>query len=173
MNFAPISSAHVHAELAQHQTFRQRLLTELPDLDEETLADTLEGLTDLNELLIAVTRSALEDEAIYEGLSTRLADMKARLERLGIRAKRKRELVREAMIEARLTKLLASDFAATLRQSPPGVDVVAEDLIPPAYWKPQPPKLDKLGILAALKSGTQIEGAVMAAPKLQLNVRTK
>ncbi len=51
--------------------------------------------------------------------------------------------------------------------------MLAEDQIPAAYWKPQPSKLDKQGLLAALKSGTVIEGAALAAPQLQLSVRTK
>ena len=53
------------------------------------------------------------------------------------------------------------------------LEVVAEDKIPAAYWKPQPPKLDRQGLLAALKAGTAIEGAALAPPHLQLSVRTK
>ena len=84
------------AELASHNLIRDRLLAEIPDIDSETLADTLEGLTDLREMLAEVIRSALEDEALAAGLSTRLSDMKARLERLETRAKRKRELALQA-----------------------------------------------------------------------------
>ena len=59
-----------------------RIACRIPDLDAETLADTLEGITDLREMLAELIRSALEDEALAEGLSTRLNDMKARFERL-------------------------------------------------------------------------------------------
>ena len=77
------------------------------------------------------------------------------------------------MLEADIAKLLEPDFSASIRQGSPSLELSAEDKIPPAYWKPQPPKLDKLGIIAALKSGTQIEGASLAAPQMQLTVRTK
>ena len=75
-------------------------LAELPDIDPETLADTLEGITDLREMLAEIIRSALDDEALAAGLSTRLSDMKARIERFETSAKRKRELALKAMNEA-------------------------------------------------------------------------
>ena len=84
---------------------RSRLLAEIPDLDAETLADTLEGITDLREMLAELIRSALEDEALASGLSTRLNDMKARLERLETRAGRKRQLALRVMGEADIQKL--------------------------------------------------------------------
>ena len=68
---------------------------------------------------------------------------------------------------------MEADFTASLRQGAPALEVVAEDKIPAAYWKPQPPKLDRQGLLAALKAGTAIEGAALAPPHLQLSVRTK
>ena len=76
-------------------------------------------LTDLREMLAEVIRSALEDEALAAGLSTRLSDMKARLERLETRAKRKRELALQAMSEAEIAKLMEADFTASLRQGAP------------------------------------------------------
>ena len=60
----------------------------------------------------------------------------------------------------------ASPAAATL-------DVVDEAKVPAAYWKPQPSKLDKQGLLTALKSGVAIEGVAIAAAQTQLSVRTR
>ena len=45
-------------ELAKHKILRERLLAEIPEIDEETLANTLEGITDLRETLAEVIRSA-------------------------------------------------------------------------------------------------------------------
>ena len=168
-----MSNQLIIGELSRFRIFRDRLLAEIPDLDSQTLADTLEGITDLKEMLAEVVRSALEDEALAAGLSTRLSDMKARLERFETRAKRKRQLALEAMTEAEIVKLIEADFTASVRHGAPTLEVVAEDRIPAAYWKPQPSKLDRQGLLAALKVGTTIEGAALAPPHLQLSLRTK
>ena len=92
-----ITNTPVSRELSKFRLLRDRLLAEIPDLDAETLADTLEGITDLKEMLAELVRSALEDEALAAGLSTRLSDMKARLERFETRAKRKRQLALKTM----------------------------------------------------------------------------
>ena len=168
-----LGTSSVQTEVWRYSAFRARLLAELPDLDEDTLADTLEGITDLKEMLAELVRSALGDEALAGALSTRLCDMKARLERLEARAKRKRQLVLEAMTQAELKRLEEADFTASLRQSAPALEVVAEDTIPVAYWKPQPSKLDRQGLLGALKNGVDIDGVALAASTLQLSVRTK
>src|SRR2546423_13453207 len=97
---------HLHAESANYQALRSRLLAEVPGIDAETLADTLEGITDLREILAELVRSALEDEALSSGLSMRLAEMKARAQRLGDRAEKKRALALRAMTEAEIQTLL-------------------------------------------------------------------
>jgi hypothetical protein len=163
----------INLELSKFKLLRDHLLAEIPDLDAETLADTLEGITDLKEMLAELIRSALEDEALAAGLSTRLSDMKVRLERFETRAKRKRQLALRAMGDAAIAKLEQSDFTASLRQAAPALEVVAEDKIPAAYWKPQPFKLDRQGLLQALKAGTAIEGVGWAPPHQLLSVRTK
>lgn len=163
----------MRTEVLKYGHLRDRLRIEFPDIDDETLSDTLEGITDLREMLAEIIRSALVDEALATGLSTRIADMKERLERLGDRAKRKRALALKTMSDADIAKLPQPDFTASLRQGMATLEVLNEDSIPAAYWKPQPSKLDKLGLLAALKSGTVIDGVAIASPCLQLSVRTK
>ena len=138
MRNSHLANSALGTEATRYGVFRDRLLAEIPDLDEDTLGDTLEGITDLKEMLAELIRSALDDEALAGALSTRLCDMKARHERLETRAARKRQLVRAAMTEAEMKKLEEADFTASLRQGAPALEVVAEDKIPVAYWKPQP-----------------------------------
>ena len=67
---------NVHAQ--RYIRLREHLLQAFPAIDVETLADTLEGITDLHEMIAAVIRSALVDEALGRGLHDRLDDMKER-----------------------------------------------------------------------------------------------
>jgi hypothetical protein len=160
-------------ELQLYQTLRERLVEHLPDIDDQTTRDTLEGITNLHEMIAAMIRSALVDEALHFGLHSRLDDMKERLSRLELRAAKKRELALEAMTEVGLAKLEQPDFTASARAGYPALVVIAEDSIPEPYWLPQPRKLDRQGILAELKRGIEIPGARMSNPKPVLSVRTK
>jgi hypothetical protein len=152
---------------------KERLLANFPSADEDTLRDTLEGITDLHEMIAAVIRSALVDEAMGSGLRARLDDMKERQSRLEVRAGKKRELALQAMSEADLTKLEQPDFTASTRAGVPALVVLSERTIPEAYWLAQPPKLDRQGLLGELKRGAAIPGVELSNPKPVLMVRTK
>ena len=161
------------AEVQIYNCLRQKVMDQYLDLDDETIRDTLEGITDLHEMIAAVIRSALVDEALHAGLRFRLDDMRERLSRLELRASKKRGLALEAMTEVGLSKLEQPDFTASARAGTPALVVIAEESIPGAYWLPQPPKLDRQAILGELKRGIEIPGAEMSNPKPVLSVRTK
>jgi hypothetical protein len=168
-----MSCGGVRIEVSKYQLLKQRLLSEYPTIDEASLADTLEGITNLHEMIAAVIRSALVDEAFHSGLRSRLDDMRERLSRLELRASKKRELALEAMTEMGLSKLEQPDFTASARAGSPALIVIAEERIPEDYWLPQPPKLDRQAIIGELKRGIEIPGTQMSNPKPVLSVRTK
>src|SRR5665213_2998135 len=125
-------------DLAFAETFyravRDRIRADDPQIDEQTLADTVEGLTDLHEVLAAIIRAALADEALARGLKCRLSDMQGRLDRLQDRASKRRQIARDVMVELDLKKLIASDFTVTIRDGIPSVTVLDEDAVPSIYW---------------------------------------
>ena len=163
----------LQTEVRRYQLLREKIIQEFPSTDDETIRDTLEGITDLHEMIAAMIRSALVDEALHAGLRFRLDDMRERLSRLELRASKKRELALAAMTEVGLSKLEQPDFTASARAGTPALVVIAEESIPGAYWLPQPPRLDRQAILGELKRGTEIPGAEMSVPKPVLSVRTK
>ena len=151
---------------------RRRLLELHPELDENTLNDTLEGATNLAEALTLLVRSALEDEATSDGLKVLLDNMKYRLARLEARAQAKRLAVLEAMEQADLCKLQAPDFSASLRGSVPSLVILHEEAVPSEFLVPQPPKIDRRVLLKAVSAGARYPGVELAAPRNTLSVRT-
>jgi hypothetical protein len=166
------SNPHLDFEVRRTKAIRERVLIEDPDIDEQTLADTTEGLTDLHELLAAIVRGALEDEANIAKLKSQIMEKTTRLDRFQIRAEQRRELVRDVMIETDVKKLQMPDFTASLRAGQPHVVVVDENLIPQTFWE-QRPHLRKRELLDAMKDGAQIEGAALSNPGMSLSVRTR
>ncbi len=160
-------------ELSHHQYLRERLEAEFPDADEETLHDTLEGMTNLTEMLAEVLRSQLEDQAMGSALRGRISDMQERLSRFEDRARKKRELVTRVMEQADLRKLVEADFTVSLRPSRPPLMIIDDEAIPGDFWKPQPAKLDRQGLISALGAGRDIPGAVLGNPPMIISVRTK
>jgi hypothetical protein len=161
----------LQTEARRYQLVREGIVHEFPGLDDETIRDTLEGITDLHEMIAAVIRSALVDEALHSGLRFRVDDMRERLSRLELRASKKRQLALEAMSEVGLSKLEQPDFTASIRAGSPALVVVPDESIPEPYWLPQPPKLDRQAILGELKRGISVAGAEMSNPKPVLSVR--
>ncbi len=160
-------------EIRVYKSLRERLLEDFPHTDDETLADTLEGITSLYEMIAQIIRSALVDQALVSGLKMRVDEMKIRLDRLQTRAGKKRQLALDAMAEAGIRKLTEADFTVSMRTGSSSLIVTSEDNIPRQYMVPQPPKLDRQGLLAVLKSGQVIEGAVLSNPQPTISVRTK
>ena len=110
----------IRHSLVAYRAIRERIIALEVDLDEETLTDTLEGLTDLHEVVAAVVRSALIDEALVEGLKGHIETMQGRLRRLSERADAQRQIARDAMVEVDLKKITAPDFTVSVRPGSPG-----------------------------------------------------
>ena len=165
--------SHLETELTHHRYLRERLEAAFPDADEETLMDTLEGITSLTDSLAELLRSSQEDQSLASALRSRMADMQERCARFEARARKKRELVCTVMEEAELKKLTEPDFTVSLRASRAPLMIIDEAAIPGDYWKPQPAQLDRMGLISALSNGRDFPGAVLGNPPMSISVRTK
>jgi Siphovirus Gp157 len=160
-------------DLRHHELLRQQVVAEFPAIDDETLRDTVEGLTNLPEVLARILRSHLDDLALLAALRSRILDMQERFTRLETRADKKRALVASVMERADIKKLTEPDFTASLRQVSPGLVVIDEREIPELFWRPQPPKLDRKSLLAALNAGQAVPGATLGNGSTTITVRTR
>lgn len=168
-----LSSPNITSELSTHLRHRDLLLQHLPEIDDETLADTLEGLTNLHEMIAAIVQSALIDEALSCGLKGRITAMRERLMRLEARASRKRDVALDAMMKADIRKISDPEFTASLRRGAKKVFVDQEDQLPSQYWIAQPARLDRQLLLSDLKAGNSVPGASLIEGGVQLGVRTR
>jgi len=124
-------------------------------------------------MLAALVRSQLDDAVMMQALRERIGDMQERYARLEWRSERKRAIVASLMERADIKKLTEPDFTAYLRTRPPSLIVIDETKIPGEYWKPQPAKLDRQGLHAALGAGRPVPGASLSNGGSTLTVRTR
>ena len=156
-----------------YRVIRDRIRVQDPTIDEQTLADTVEGLTDVHEILQAIIRAALADEALVLGLKCRISDMQCRLDRLVDRAAKRRQIARDVMAELDLKKLDAPDFTASIRQGTPALVVLNEDAVPKTYWQPGERRLRRQILAHDLKQGEEIAGVALSNPEPILSVRVR
>lgn len=159
--------------LSEYEYLREQLLAEYAEIDGETLRDTLEGISSLPEALAAAIRLYLDDLAMATALGLRIAEMQSRLARIEASSERKRALITAVMERADLRQLKQPDFTASLRAVPARLIVADEEAIPADYWRPQPAKLDRKGLLGALLGGRSVPGASLGNGGVTISVRTK
>lgn len=167
-----MTDAVLNLEKRRYIALRERLQREDPEIDERTLNDTVEGISNYTDMLAEIVRAALYDEMMIDAIKARIAGMVARLTRFEDRAAKRRQIVRDEMVEAGLDRLMQPEFTASLRRSSPAVQVIDENAIPPDYFEMRP-HLDKRRLLDEMKSGVEIPGATLSNPFLSLSVRTK
>ena len=156
-----------------YRAIRDRIRAENPHIDEQTLADTVEGLTDVHEIVAAIVRAALADEALATGLKGRIAEMQDRLDRLQDCAAKRRHIARDVMVELDLKKITAPDFTVSVRPGMPSLLVLDEAAVPSIYWEPREPRLNRQGLANDLKQGAEISGVALSNPEPVLSVRTR
>ena len=138
------------------------------DLDEQTLADTLESFAgDLetkatNTVMVSrnmrVTVAAIKDAA--KAMIDRAKAIENRADYLDKR-------VFDTMIETGITKIECPYFKLTIQDNPPAVDVFDSLQVPPDYWReiPATSAPDKALIKKAIQDGFEVPGAKLTHGK--------
>ena len=71
-----MNDPHLRFAKIKHLAIREKILADNPDIDDQTLADTVEGLSELPDMLAAIMRDALEAETLAVALKVRIGQMK-------------------------------------------------------------------------------------------------
>lgn len=133
------------------------------ELDEQTIADTLEGLTGtFEEKATNVALFTRNLEALSEQIKQAEQTMAARRKALENRADSIRQYLVDNMLRTGITKIESPYFKIALRNNPPSVVVDDPTAIPAKYMRQAeapPPAPDKKEIKAAIEFGENVPGA--------------
>ena len=137
-------------------------LLENEEIDEQTIADTLEamGVEEKLEGYCKVIRQLEADAEMLKAEKERI-DKKIKVSENAVN--RMKKAVIEYMKASGSTKSTAGTFTVALSTSK-ATKIVDESLIPKKYFIKQEPKIDKKAILEMLKSGAKVKGC-----ELQIN----
>lgn len=142
--------------------------------EDEAVTDTLEGLSDLPELIAAADKELARAEAHAEGLAGLIKSEQARKARLEAKAERLRSAIAFAMQEAGFRKLSLPMGTLSLSQGKPTLVITEDNMtrIPPEFKKVTESP-DKAAIREALARGEQLDFAHLgnAAPTLTIRRR--
>ena len=161
------------SEISHYLILGDQLKAQYGLIDVETLSDTLDGISDLPDLIRTIIRSSLEDELLIVALKHRVDDMQERLSRIKARFEKKRALACWAMTSADIDKIQAEDFSLSLRQGPSRLEISDEERIPSEFLVSQAPKLDRAGLIAVLKRGDVVPGAILVNGEMHIAVRVR
>lgn len=135
------------------------------ELDEQTIADTLEGLAGALEIKATNVAMFIRNlEVSADAIKTAEVEMARRRKAIENRASHIRQYLFDNMVRAEITKIDSPHLSLTIKKNPPAVAIYAESQIPVEFFKqapPPPPTLDKKAIADAIKAGNDVPGATL------------
>lgn len=140
--------------------------------DERLYLDTLEGETDLYELVRRLLEQVEEDEGIQTFLAEQISDRQSRKQRAAERVKHNREAIMALIQCAQLDKLVLAEATLSVRDVPPKPIVTDEAAVPDDFCK-FTRKPDMAAIKAGVEAGAVIEGVSFDNGGTTLTIRRK
>lgn len=142
--------------------------------DEETFLDTLDGETDILDLLDQEIAGLHGDEALAAAIKVQEADLRTRRERIEFRADAHKKALKIILNAAGLQKAERPGATVSIRQGSMSVRIVDEADIPSQLMREKITRApDKAAIKEALEAGETIPGAEMARGDETVSVRVK
>lgn len=154
-----------------YQSIKARILSEYDDLDEETLADTIDGEMEVSpeDLIVRWLLEAEEAKADAEAIASLIAKYQTRKERRMHLAQARREMAQSMMAACEIKSIKRPEMTVSRGQAAPKVIVTDESMLPPHLMtvKTYP---DKAAIKDALQYG-RVDGAHLSNGGETIRVR--
>lgn len=129
--------------------------------DDQLIADSVEGSTDLFEAIGKVLEAVHWDDGLIAGIKEQEARLKERRARYEARNEKRRWIIENALRLAKKEKfphpLCTISFRKGRKDSK--VEIVDESKLAGEYWKKKDPEINKALISADIKSGKAVDGA--------------
>lgn len=100
------------------------------ELDEQLKMSTLEGETELNELVSALLAESEDDEGMIEAVKAQIEDRRERIARYERRVEARKTAIISLMDTAQITKLPLPEATISLRTLQPRAKVIDADQLP-------------------------------------------
>ena len=147
-------------------------MAEDQNLTQADIKDTLEGMDyefeDKADGYAKVLRSLDGKEALIDSEIKRLTDMK----RVVVNNKKTiKQNLENAMIETGKTKFKTALFSFGIQKNPPNVRIKDESLVSEEYRVKQPDKIDRKGLIKALKEGAMFTENIELVQTKSLRIR--
>lgn len=168
-------NAHVAIKVAKVDIQRALAILELCpgiELDEQLKLSTLEGETELCEIVSQLLAESEDDEGMIEAIKEQVAVRRERIARLENRIEARRNAIVSLMDCANLTKLPLPEATVSVRTLAPAPKVADADAVPQHLCKVTY-KPDMGLIKEALECGEAVPGVVMSNGGTSLTVRRK
>ncbi len=168
------------ANLPEHDIDRQvaaardlvAMIGDQNDADETLINDMIEGETGLIEALDRAV-SAIRDSGVIEhGCKAEIDILDARRRRAQRRQETLRTAIEQAMVSVGIDSITLPTKTLSIVHRDGKAVITEEAEIPAEFWTPQPPKLDKAALNAALKERS-VPGAHLSNGTVSLMIRSK
>lgn len=131
-------------------------------VDPSALADTLqaieESIQDKVQNTALVIRNLEADVDAIKAEEKRLADRRKAIEN---NCKGLKDYLYQQMTATDLKRIKGTIVTVGIQKNPASLDIAEGAIVPPEYMIPQPPKVDKKLLLAAVKDGMQWDGITL------------
>jgi hypothetical protein len=133
------------------------------DVDDQTIADTLESLEgEFNDKAVSIIKLVENLNGDTSVIDAEIERLKARKQVIVNKQKKLREYLLHNMQASGITKIECQLFTASLRQGVESVDILDESILPDEFVKAEVvTKPDKKAIKDALKAGADVPGAAL------------